>query len=128
MQKPLNSRSPGLTNNDCLSVIGLILRVRVGCTAAERRSPQRLAVDVDMFLPLRSAGKKDDLTHTVDYAVIVDQIKKTISPKIYRLAETVAEDIAKTVLSHKKIKRVTVKVKKKALPGIQYAEIKITRP
>jgi len=112
---------------DKLIIHSLELWVKVGCTAEERAFPQRLEMDVEMEMPLRTAGLRDDIRKTVDYAEVVSQLKEKIEAKIYQLAEAVAEDAAKIVLEKRRI-RVTVRVRKRALPGIEYAAVEIQRP
>src|SRR5688572_5975931 len=103
---------------DKLFISGLELWVRVGCTAAERAFPQRLEMDMGMRLDLRAAGRKDDIARTVDYADAVVRLKKAVESKTYKLAEAVAEDAAALVLKAYKVDAVTVRVKKRALAGI----------
>lgn len=113
---------------DRLFINGLELWMKVGCTPEERAFPQRLLVDVAMEIPLRSAGTKDDMQHTVDYAEVMHRLKELVETKVYKLVETVAEDVAAAVLKRYKVKRVTVRVRKKALPAIENFGVEIRRP
>lgn len=112
---------------DRLSLIGLEVWTRVGCTAAERAFPQRLEVDVDLLLPLARAGTRDDMAATVDYAAVAARLKETLSAVEFRLAEAVAEQAAGLVLGEFRVPAVAVRVRKRALPGLAYAEVAITR-
>ena len=69
-----------------------------GCTAEERALGQMLSVDVELNLELSKAGKSDDLSDTVDYVAVFDEIK-IIAEGSYALIETVAENIADKILS-----------------------------
>lgn len=102
--------------------------MRVGCTVEERAFPQRLLVDVEMEVPLRWAGVKDDMQHTVDYAEVMNRLKRSVEPKVYKLVETVAEDVATTILREYRVKRVTVRVRKRVLPAIDSFGVEIRRP
>lgn len=113
---------------DKLQISGLELWMKVGCTAEERAFPQLLILDIEMEAPLQAAGKRDDMQRTVDYADVINRLKIQIEMKSYRLLETVAEDAAELVLKKFKVKRVTVRAKKRALPAIQYFAVEITRP
>lgn len=113
---------------DKLQIAGLELWMKVGCTAEERAFPQLLIMDVEMEVPLQAAGKKDDMQRTVDYADVINRLKIKNEMKNYRLLETVAEEAAELVLKRFKVKRVTVRVRKRALPAIQYFAVEITRP
>jgi dihydroneopterin aldolase len=118
---------------DTLSIVGLEVWVKIGCTADERAFPQRLEVDVEMGFPLSPAGQEDDLSKTVDYADVVHKIKKSMEIKgpsapEYHLSEAAAEGVASLILkTYKIVGAVTVRVRKRALPGIAYAEVEIVR-
>jgi FolB domain-containing protein len=113
---------------DKLFINGLELWMRLGCTPEERAFPQRLLVDIEMEVPLRSAGTKDDMQHTVDYAEVVGRLKGSVEPKVYKLVETVAEDVAQTVLKKFHVKKVMVRVRKRVLPSIDNFGVEIRRP
>ena len=55
----------------------LEFRGRIGVTAEERGRPQPLAVDLELDGHLETAGRSDDLTHTIDYAAIAKHIVET---------------------------------------------------
>lgn len=112
---------------DALSVVGIELWLKVGCTAAERAFPQRITLDVRLEGDFTAAGRTDDLTRSIDYAAVTAGLKRVLSKKPCRLIERVAENAAGWVLSHAAVRAVTVKARKRALPGIDYAEIEIYR-
>jgi len=113
---------------DRISILGLELWMRIGCTREERAFPQRLKIDIHMERPLQAAGTQDDIRHSLDYAQVVGKVKKGVEPKSYKLTEAVAEEIAKVVRKYFKTKSVRVVVRKEALPGIQCFEVEIERP
>ena len=113
---------------DKLSLIGLELWLRVGCTREERAFPQRILMDVTLSLPLRAAGKADRLESTVDYAALARDLKNRLEKKEFRLFEAVAEQAAEQALKLKNVKKVFIRVIKKALPGIDHATVEIERP
>lgn len=112
---------------DALNVVGIELWLKVGCTAGERAFPQRIALDVKLEGDFGAAGRTDDLTQSIDYAVVVAGLQRALSKKSRCLIEAVAEEAARWVLSHTRARAVTVKARKRALPGIDYAEIEIYR-
>jgi FolB domain-containing protein len=113
---------------DSLTIKGLELFVCMGCTAQERAFPQKLLADVEMELPLKNAGASDQMKDTVDYADIALRIKEEIEPKVYNLAEALAEDVAALVRKRYKVKKVRVGVTKRILPGIDGFIVRIERP
>jgi FolB domain-containing protein len=113
---------------DRLSIIGLDVWTKVGCTAEERAFPQRLEVDADLFLPLAKAGREDDLSAAVDYAAVAAAVRAALESATFRLAEAAAEKAAGVVLKRfPRVRRVDVRVRKRALPGIAFAEVVLSR-
>lgn len=113
---------------DALNVVGMEVWLKVGCTAAERAFPQRIAMDLRLEGDFALAGRSDDLSQSIDYAALVAGLRRALSQKPRRLIEAVAEDAARWVLKHTGARAVGVKARKRALPGIDYAEIEIYRP
>lgn len=113
---------------DQLRIHGLELWLRVGCTEEERAFPQRIELDVALELDLRKAGRTDDIAKSIDYAAVADALKKELTPKTFRLAEAVAEQAADQILWRFKPAAVVVRLKKRALPGIDWAGVEIRRP
>jgi FolB domain-containing protein len=112
---------------DALSVVGLELWLKVGCTAVERAYPQRIVLDVRLEGDFAAAGRGDDLARSIDYAAVAAGLKRALSKKPRRLIEAVAEDAARWALAHTPARAVAVKARKRALPGMDYAEIEIYR-
>lgn len=81
-----------------------------------------------MALSLRAAGAKDDLKRSVDYADAAARIRRMVQGEEYKLAEAVAEKIARLVREAYRVKRVTVRIRKRALAGLRDFEVEITRP
>lgn len=113
---------------DKLIIHGLELWLKVGCTEAERAFPQRLEMDVTLELPLSAAGKSDDLSQSVDYAAVAEALRQKLTPHAFHLVEAVAEQAADVVLWKYKPRAVTVRLKKRALPGLAWAGVEIHRP
>jgi len=112
---------------DALSVVGIELWLKVGCTAEERAFPQRILLDVKLEGDFAAAGRTDDLARSIDYAAVTAGLKRALLKNPRRLIEAVAEDAARWVLTHTLARAVAVKARKRALPGMDYAEIEIYR-
>ena len=84
-----------------------------GTLAEEQTLGQRFVVDVTMDCDLRGAGMSDDLTQTVDYGAVYEQVRRIVEGPPVGLTETVAERIAAAVLAeHERIAAIRVKVSK----------------
>ncbi|WP_090991339.1 dihydroneopterin aldolase [Bacillus sp. OV322] len=102
-----------------------------GVFPEENRLGQRFAVDVVAETDLSAAGNSDSLEDSVNYGEIYQVCKDIVEGKTFKLVESIAENIAKEMLSKfPKIQSVTVKVIKPdpPIPGhYQSVAVEITR-
>ena len=112
---------------DRLIVTNLTAACRLGVTAAERAQPQDIGVDLELAIDAAKAALRDDVREAVDYAELAASVKQLIEHKPYGLLETLAEDVASLVLQHFDTPQVTVRVRKRALAGIDFAAVEVTR-
>lgn len=83
---------------DKIILTGIKVAGRHGCSEEERSREQTFIVDVELYLDLTAAGKSDDLGDTVDYATVIDDIKKIVGGTSRNLIETVAQGISDFLL------------------------------
>ncbi len=84
-----------------------------GVNPEERRQGQRFVVDVRLETDLRQAGIGDDLAQTVNYSSVYKRVKAIMEGPPRDLIETVAEEIARVLLTDFPIATaVTVTVRK----------------
>jgi 7,8-dihydroneopterin aldolase/epimerase/oxygenase len=102
-----------------------------GVFPEENRLGQRFNVDLSISLDLETAGKTDELEHSVNYGELFNVCKGIVEGKSYKLVEAVAESIAASVLQQfSLVTEVTVKVIKPdpPIPGhYQSVAVEITR-
>ncbi|MEW9052986.1 MAG: dihydroneopterin aldolase [Neobacillus sp.] len=102
-----------------------------GVFPEENRLGQRFNVDLSISLDLETAGRTDELEHSVNYGELFNVCKGIVEGKPYKLVEAVAENIAATVLHQfSLVTEVTVKVIKPdpPIPGhYQSVAVEITR-
>lgn len=87
-----------------------------GVFAAEKELGQRLEVDVELQLDLRSAGVNDDLEATVNYVEVYTVVKEIVEERAFNLMEAVAEEIAATLLGAYSLHEVCVRIRKPQPP------------
>lgn len=97
---------------DLIEVRGLRLRGRIGVTPEERAEEQPLVVSVAVRLDTRLASATDDLHATFDYEEAVREMSKIVSAEVYSLLETLADRIARQMLSHVGVIDVWVRIAK----------------
>ena len=112
---------------DSVIVSRLEVYAHVGVPAAERGTAQRLTVSVRIVPERGLAALGDDLGNTVDYAAVCTAIRHEAEARPRRLIETLAEDIAGTVLAHFPVRAAEVEVRKYILPGTEYVAVSIQR-
>ena len=116
---------------DVILLNGMEFMGRHGCSEEERKHLQPFIVDIELYLDLSTAGKSDKLTDTVDYVQVFNEMKKIVTGTPRNLIETVAEDIAQSLLKQFiQIETVKVTIHKPAAPIAETfngAAISITR-
>lgn len=101
--------------------------MRVGITPEERAFPQLLRMDIQIFLPLSAAAKTDDLSKTIDYAALCENVRAALSSKTFTLVEAVAEVAAQVALESPLAQAVSVRIEKRVLVGTSCVGAKIWR-
>jgi dUTP pyrophosphatase len=102
---------------DTIELAGLTFYGYHGAFDEERRLGQRFIVRLRLGLDLSAAGRSDDLTQTVNYAVVAEAVKQVVEGPPFRLIEALGETIAATVLGQfPLVARVGVRVEKPAAP------------
>lgn len=101
---------------DQVRLIGVTATGYHGVFEHERREGQTFRADVVAHLDTRRAAATDDLTHTVNYGVLAEQVAGVLAGDPADLIETVAERIAATVLAHGAVVAVDVAVHKPQAP------------
>lgn len=115
----------GVPTIDRIALTGLTANGFHGVFPEERRVGQPFVVDV--VLELNVDTHSDELSSTVNYAEIADDVEAVITGEPVNLIETVAGEIANRCLSHGKVGSVTVTVHKPAAPLSQtFADVSVT--
>lgn len=114
--------------SDRLIIADLKAECRLGVHEWERQSPQPIWIDLELAIDAAKAARRDDVQDAVDYGRLVTVVKGVAEGKTYRLLETLAEAIAAAILAQFRVGQAKVRVKKRALPGIDYAAVEIERP
>ena len=100
---------------------------RVGVPAAERAGPQRLLLTVELERDFSAAARTDDLAETIDYYQLSRRLLAFGEGRDWKLIETLAVDLAATILADFKPARVAVEVKKFVLPEARWVSVRVSR-
>ncbi|MBG0826770.1 dihydroneopterin aldolase [Planomonospora sp. ID67723] len=101
---------------DRISLRGLRARGRHGVLAAERELGQEFIVDVTLFLDTAPAAAGDDLTKTVHYGELAEDLVKVVEGEPVDLIETLAQRLAEVCLVREPVEAAEVSVHKPAAP------------
>ena len=101
---------------DWIRIINLKIPGRHGVYEFEKEKDGLFELDVELFLDLKSAGKSDDLSKTVNYDEAVGIIMDVFNSKDRNLIESVAEDIARELLFKYSINKVIIRIRKPHAP------------
>jgi dihydroneopterin aldolase len=110
---------------DRIFVHDFIVPVRIGAYAHERERPQRVRFNIDLDVA-RLGYVPEDIRDVLSYDLVTDGIRMIIAREHILLVETLAERIAKVVLSYPRVSRVIVRVEKLDT-GVGAVGVEITR-
>ena len=112
---------------DTLTIEGIALACRIGVTEEERAKPQTVHLDVEVVIDAAKAAATDDVKDAADYAALVAIVQQLAGSRPFALMETLAEATASLILARCGTPWVRVRVRKRALPGIEHAAVELTR-
>lgn len=84
----------------------------IGIYKRERSTTQPVEIDLDIALPSDRPFKTGKVSDTIDYAVVVERIRKELESVRFGLVETLAERIAEILMTEFSSPRVRVSVAK----------------
>ena len=98
-----------------------------GVYPEEQEKGQRFYVNAVLFLDVREAGSKDDLSLSVDYGKVCNLLTQWMKEKNYYLLETVAEKLAERLLfTFAQIREVSIEVRKPEAPiGLPFESVSV---
>ena len=89
------------------------VQVRLGVHDFERQGPQRVLVNVDLYIPLsQSTPESDELQEVVDYDFIRRCIAQRVAEGHIQLQETLVDDLLRILLAHPKVRAARVSTEK----------------
>ena len=117
--------------DDHILVCGLRLVGTHGALPEEQARAQPFEVELDLETDLGPAGRSDRLADTVDYGTLAEQVAQVVTGERHALLERLAERIAETALTDRRVTTVTVTVRKLRPPvalDLASAAVRVRRP
>ncbi|MFF2634236.1 dihydroneopterin aldolase [Microbacterium sp. NPDC058021] len=116
-----------MTVLDEIAVTGIRAYGHHGVYPDERREGQEFVADVVLYLSTAAAARSDDVTDTVHYGELAEQVAAILAGDPVDLLETLAARIADAVLGHALVERVRVTVHKPAAPiPVPFGDVTVT--
>jgi dihydroneopterin aldolase len=112
---------------DEIRIEQLEISARIGVPEEERVTPQRLTINISFWPYHQIRDLDDNIQNAVDYSVVAEETKTFMRGQSLKLIETLADQVAAHLLKTFPIQKVTVEVRKFALPDAKYVSATVTR-
>ena len=116
-----------MKSSDKIIIRGLSLSSHVGVPERERAESQQLRINVTLFPVPSKKPLDDDIERTVDYYAVSLRLEDVAKEKPRKLIETLAEDMASTVLAEFAVSAVIIEIEKFILPNTDNVGVLIKR-
>jgi dihydroneopterin aldolase len=101
----------------------------IGVYPHEKERPQRIRIDLDLWVRHSGGTLEDRFEQVVDYEDLATRVRRTVVAQHTNLVETLADRIAALCLSDQRVMRVRVRVvKPDALDRVAAVGVEIERP
>jgi dihydroneopterin aldolase len=81
----------------------LTIEAIIGFYDWERKVKQTLVIDLDIGTDVRATASHDDIDRTLNYKAVAKRVLAFVGDSQYRLIETLAEELAQTLLQEFKM-------------------------
>lgn len=112
---------------DQIHIHAVDLPTRIGVPYEERAGWQNLQASITLHLRQSFDSLEDDITRTVDYASVVNQVRELAAARPRRLLETLISEMAALLLKEFQPAAVDIELKKRILPGTDYVSVRLSR-
>jgi 7,8-dihydroneopterin aldolase/epimerase/oxygenase len=99
----------------------------IGVLEHERKGLQRLTASISFTPYERAQDLADDIGKAVNYSAVADEAKRFAREQSVNLVETLADRLAAHLLDTFRIQKVTIELRKFALPDAKYVSATVTR-
>ncbi|MEV0947433.1 dihydroneopterin aldolase [Rhodococcus sp. NPDC049939] len=112
--------------SDRIELRGLRVRGNHGVYEHEKRDGQDFLVDVNVWMDLSVAANSDDLKDTLDYGRLAELAAAVVAGPPRNLIETVAAEIADSVMADPRVERTEVVLHKPSAPiPLTFADVAV---
>jgi FolB domain-containing protein len=112
---------------DTIEIRRLRVSTLIGVPDQERAVPQTLLVTIRMTPSQGFDGLADEISRTVDYHAVSQEIEALAAARPRRLIETLAVDIAGHLLGNHPLAHVAISIEKHILPNTECVAVHLER-
>ena len=113
---------------DVIFLHGLQVDALIGLFNWERQVRQTLLLDLELYTDTQPAADSDRVEDTLDYKRIARRVREIVDDSHYRLVESLAEEIARRLLTEFPVTRLRLRVNKRgAVRGVTDVGVEIER-
>ncbi|HEX7260701.1 MAG TPA: dihydroneopterin aldolase [Luteolibacter sp.] len=112
---------------DTIEIRRLRVSTLIGVPDEERATAQTLLVTVRMTPSLGFGGLADEISRTIDYYAVSQEIETLAAARPRRLIETLATDIADHLLENHPLQHVAISIEKHILPNTECVAVHLER-
>lgn len=113
-------------STDSITLTGIRVTAHHGVYDFERENGQDFVVDVTVWADLARASASDDVSKTIHYGELAEEVAEAARHNPVDLIETVAERIAGVVLAHEAAEKVRVTVHKPSAPiSVPFTDVSV---
>jgi FolB domain-containing protein len=112
---------------DTIEIRRLRISTHIGVPDEERAVAQTLLVSLRMIPTQSFHGLADEISRTVDYYVVSQEIEALAAARPRRLIETLAVEIAAHLLENHRLEHVAITIEKHILPHTECVAVHIER-
>ena len=110
-----------------IEIKGLSVQAFIGVPVDERAKSQKLCLDLQFAAAFQPLTLNEDLTATIDYAMVARRVKELAEMKARSLIETLADEIAEYLFAEFPLRWIEITVRKFILPDTDYVAVKVRR-
>ncbi|MEP4076475.1 dihydroneopterin aldolase [Haloferula sp.] len=114
-------------NEGLVRIKGLKIRTRIGVPDEERAGWQELRIDLEMTPKRQFSKMSDDISATVDYHAVCEEIGRLAETGSRHLIETLADEVADLILGSHPVENVKVSVRKFILPQTDWVGVEVSK-
>jgi 7,8-dihydroneopterin aldolase/epimerase/oxygenase len=99
----------------------------IGVSEHERKTPQRLTINISFWPRRKTHDTEDKIGHTINYAIVAEETQKFVHDQTVNLIETLADRLAAHLLKKFPIQKIILEIRKFPLEHAKYVSATVTR-